>query len=456
ERLGGDRFHAARAETAQVAIDYTNSLFEVARLAGIALAAPVDLGYRHDRAIVMAGHQPLIYHPGLMAKTAALARFAADSDAFGINVVIDTDLGDGGSITWPKISGSNLEIKSATLVGGKTGSEILYSAQRLADRGVIEEIFKELVSDLLTSGLDSSANKAAKAGQLYAALAGQPVAAAHTIVRWASNGGTQRFLEAPLSAVLAAPALSAVLKDLVIDRQRLVSIYNQTLEEYRASHRISNPANPFPNMKVGESSLELPLWIVSSSARRPCVCPKDGLELASDERLVTRGSITTFILRSYCSDLFIHGTGGAKYDLFVDSFAERYLDYKLPRYVVASATRHIKPERVAELERAITLAASIKEMTSKTESFLGQGIFSAAEESELASISLTRQELRDALSKAQSPTERSAVAQRLNAANKIVRELIESGSLRQIIASAPANQAALTRWSYREFPFFLW
>jgi hypothetical protein len=456
ERLGADRFHAARVETARVAIDYTTTLVELAQGVGINLAPPARSQPAYERPIIMAGHQPVIYHPGLLAKTTALARFAADSDALAINIVIDSDLGDGGSITWPRISGANLEIKSASLVGNIAGLETLYSEQRLADKGVIEDIFKELVSDLLVSGLESSANSAAKAGRLYAALAGQPIAIAHTIVRWAIDGGAQRYLEAPLSAVLAEPALSGALKDLVIDRQRLVSIYNQTLEEYRASHRISNPANPFPNMKAGESGLELPLWILKAGARRPCICPQSGLELSSDERLVTRGSITTLLLRSYCSDLFIHGTGGAKYDLFVDSFAERYLAFKLPRYVVASATRHIKPERVAELERAISLAAAIKEMTSKTESFLGQGIFSAVEELELSSISSARHELRDALSKAQAPTERSAVAQRLNATNKRVRELIESGSLRQTIASAPANQAALTRWSFREFPFFLW
>jgi hypothetical protein len=60
------------------------------------------------------------------------------------------------------------------------------------------------------------------------------------------------------------------------------------------------------------------------------------------------------------------------------------------------------------------------------------------------------------LQKASSAEEKSRAAHALNALNKQVREVVETGSLRQHIENAPQNEAALARWSFREFPFFLY
>jgi hypothetical protein len=162
------------------------------------------------------------------------------------------------------------------------------------------------------------------------------------------------------------------------------------------------------------------------------------------------------ILRGFCSDLFIHGLGGGKYDQFVDRCAAAYLGVQLPAFVVASRTRYIFPERVAELQRAVELASKIKEITSKTEQYLNQGIFTTEEEVALRKLILERNTFKEALQSAATPEAKSAAAHTLNDANRKVRSLVETGSLRDVVTNAAAHEAMLARWSYREFPFFLW
>jgi len=211
-------------------------------------------------------------------------------------------------------------------------------------------------------------------------------------------------------------------------------------------------------MKSVEGEMELPLWRIRAGSRRPTfVRPEPSERICEvEEYLAPRGSITTMILRGFCSDLFIHGLGGGKYDQFVDQFAEAYLGVKLPAYVVASRTRHIFPERVADLQRKVELSAKVKEITSKTEQYLGQRIFSADEEEVLRGLVDERNVLRVAIQTAATPEAKSTAAHALNEANRKVRAVVETGSLQEIITNAAAHEALLARWSYREFSFFLY
>jgi len=448
--LGAPLFKAVRDQSLARAIGYTKSLVELAHSKGLRVIADSSERYRQGEAIVMDGHQPLIYHPGLLYKLEALRRLSVDTSAVPIHVVIDTDEGDAGSISWPLVAAGNLEIKRASICS-HGGTNSLYSEQRVADGDTVIRIFNEIKEDLTASGLAQIASRVEEVKFAYVALAGESLIAANSIVRWLFSDTA--MLEVPLSELLKADEFKAILEGFFSDAPRLVEIYNTTLNNYRREHKISNAANPFPNMKVDDRGTEMPLWRILRGAREP-VFNKSERPKQIGEFLATRGSITTLLLRAYCSDLFVHGLGGGKYDRFVEQFAESYLGVTLPGFVVASRTVSLFPEKAAKLSREVELASKVKEMISKTELFLGQGIFTEEEERELKSIITKRDELR---LKLQGPIEsdhRSAVSRELNEANKAVRSIIEQGSLKQTIAGAAANEALLTRWSFREFPFF--
>jgi len=448
--LESSRFKKIRDELFSSATSYTKALVELAHSKGIrAISAPVQK-YTQAETIVMAGHQPVIYHSGLLYKLEALRRLSDDTRALPIHVVIDTDEGEAGIISWPLVSAGNLEIKRAS-IGSHGGRDSLYSEQRVADGDTVTRVFNQIKEDLTTSGLEPVASRAEEVKLAYLALAGESLIAANSIVRWLFSDTA--MLEVPISELLKGDEFKAVLEEFYSDAPRLVEIYNTTLNNYRKEHRITNAANPFPNMKVDDRGTEMPLWMISGGAREP-VFNKSGQPKQVGEFLATRGSITTLLLRAYCSDLFVHGLGGGKYDRFVEQFAQSYLGVTLPRFVVASRTVSLFPEKVAKLSREVELASKVKEMISKTELFLGQGIFTDKEEIELKNIITRRDELRLKLQGPGESDQRSTVSRELNEANKAVRSIIEQGSLKTIIAGAAANEALLARWSFREFPFF--
>ena len=161
------------------------------------------------------------------------------------------------------------------------------------------------------------------------------------------------------------------------------------------------------------------------------------------------------LLRGYCSDLFIHGLGGGRYDRFVTMFASEYQQIELPTFVVASRTRVLDEKRVEKLSASIARARSIKEVVSQTERYLGAGIFSQVEEARLRDLVAYRLKLREQMSKALNADERSATAHALNQANREVREIVQSCSLRVDVEELHRNENLLAQWSYREFPQFL-
>jgi hypothetical protein len=454
ERLGKSRVLAVRNEALAIAKRYTDSLHALAKSCGIELPRyQMDSGPQSGPPIVMTGHQPIVYHPGLMRKEQTLAGFTRDTGAIGLHVIIDSDEGDGGALVWPRVSSGSIELKRASLVESKAlDKKLIFCEQRLRSTEEIGEVFDELCADLVESGLHESDQRVRGISRLYQALAGQPVSAAHSIVRWAISG--RSWCEAPLTDLVGSQGLREVVQDLVNDGERLGSCYNATLDSYRREHKIDNLANPFPNLKVSAEQIELPLWRVVNGVRVPVVWNRGENALAAG-LVCPRGAITTMLLRGYCSDLFIHGLGGARYDRFVDEFAQDYLGVALPKFVVASETRYLFPDEVQAISERLELISNRKELIARTENFFGRGIFSEEEETRLHSIVSERNHLRTVIQGAQSPEERSGAAHALNATNRAVREIVEGGSLRQVIAEAPARQAALRQWSYREFPFFL-
>ncbi len=450
ERLGSERLREVREAVYDAAISYSEMLAGLAKSQGLPVAASNPKKFEYTQPVVMAGHQPVIYHPGLLFKNERLSSFARDNNALAINVIIDTDEGDGGKLVWPLRQAGSLVLKSGTL----TSSEGLYASQRLASAERIRELFHVMSADLATSGLQRAAESTAVLSSLYEGLAGQPIAIGNSLARWRFED--RAYLEVPLSHLLRITAVREVLLSWVNDYETLGATYNSTLELFRADHKIKNPANPFPNMRLDRSSVEVPFWLVGSEERQPLVVARStGPQIGGDRYLAPRGSIVTLLLRGFCSDLFVHGKGGSKYDPFVDRLAESYLGVSLPRFVVASSTKYAFPERLAQVEEAIELKAQYKEIVSHTAKFLGRGLFTSDEERVLEQLASERQALLSRLKDAESPETRSTVAHELNGLNKRIKQVIDGSSLMKRLADAAIPEVVLARWRFREYPFFL-
>lgn len=451
--LGKEKVKSIRQEVVSAARSYSKNLFTLAEQSGVEVHDVSEHNPDGSFPIVMSGDQATLFHPGLLLKTQMLSRLSQETGAIGLHVVIDTDAGDGGEISWPKVSGNQLEVKKSYLVEPEPGNVSGHSLkvpslyQRIRSKSEIIVLFAEIEADLRASGLSHQASHAAHVGRQYAALEKLPIAAAHSIIRWHFE---KRFYdEVPFSLLVKETGLSDVIHDLLGESERFSALYNRCLDRYRAEHKIKNLANPFPNLRKSSEGQELPIWRIGKQGRKTVKVKEGGeIKLELGEFLTSKGGISTLLLRAYCSDLFIHGLGGGSYDKFSELFAREFLGVELPPFVVASQTVVLFPEKVKELSKEITLASQLKEMVARTEHFIGKGIFSETEERLLVPLLQTRRELREKLKRD------SSLENALNDCNRQVRHLIENGTMESRINRAEENKRELARWSFREFPFF--
>ncbi|MCB0335720.1 MAG: hypothetical protein KDD62_05420, partial [Bdellovibrionales bacterium] len=108
-----DAQQSLRAVVTKCAYQYTRELFDS------------DLSM-HDGPLLLTGHQPRVYHPGILVKNTLLERFAKRHKGLGINVIIDTDTGDGGHFYFPQYTNGQISLGQASFAA--PGAET-YGAQ---------------------------------------------------------------------------------------------------------------------------------------------------------------------------------------------------------------------------------------------------------------------------------------------------------------------------------------
>lgn len=446
--IGEECVAHVRREMLEAARGYASQLRACALNVGIPIDSRSERSSNVPLPIVMAGHQPGIYHPGILEKTKRLTMIARETGGVALNIAIDTDEGDAGRVLWPLRQGEEIHIREGVI----TTRMKLYRDQRIIPKAQVGEVFGQMIRDLRGSGHREAADGALRASRLYEALEGESAVVANAVVRKHLCG--DGYDELPLSLLLEAPSVKAFLQRMVDDADCFTAMYNATLEDYRAEHKIKNPANPFPNMEIDAEGVEVPLWEIRGGARNRVVV-RPGQPMPANSLLAPRGSIVTLLLRGVCSDLFIHGTGGAKYDQFVNAFAQALWGEPLPRFVVASATRYLFPERVERYLRARDMKANYKSMVSHTADFFGKGFFSAEDEKTLQPLVTRRSELLALLQHVRTKEERSPIAHELNEINRLVKGAIDASSLAPLLRDAAIDDAVLNRWMCREYPFFL-
>lgn len=453
-RLVGDMVRGVsaqlmRREVLAAAQTFTAGLVATAAERGISLPQP-KREFPDNAPLIMTGHQPLLYHPGLLFKEELLNTFAQAQSGVPISVTIDTDEVDSGRITWPAIHDGVLSARESSLATTRDG---MCGSQTMAQSEAVLGILTEIRADLSRGGMVNLEGSVVSALQLYSKLGGVPVAEAHSIVRRVLTG--HNHLEVPLSAVAGLQESRHFIGTIMADAVGFAALYNEALVEHRREHNIKNAANPFPNMEVSSVQVELPLWTLAGATRQPVRVPLAGGGAVTAQSILPRGSMVTLMLRACCADFFIHGLGGAKYDQFVDRFAAKWLGAELPRFVVASRTQHLFPGKVRQLEAELRLKSQLKEMVSHPQNFVGKGLFSQAEDKLLAEAGVEREGLLALLKQATEGQERSGIAHKLNDLNRRLRDTIHQTQLYQRLQDPACSEAVLRQWRYREFPFFL-
>jgi hypothetical protein len=372
-------------------------------------AVPSDPESEVSRPVIMTGHQPTLFHPGVWFKNFLLSSIARHVVGNGVNLVIDNDVIRAAAIRVPSSQPS--EALTAEIPFDVPSGEVPWEQRYLIEpqlfhsfprrvRHAMEPLtfagqrLATLLLDRLWPYAESSrAAAVADAGRIVRGAASRPIDAenpAFVSIRESIPrpghciAAARRRLEFELGLSsgdieISSPFFTrhfAEFAQLLLARhQEFWAIHNSALESYRSQNRIRSAAHPVPELARVDDWYEVPLWLWShgkSHRRRVFVRSKQGnCELTDQEGILIRSMleknangaspfyqaeidgvhirpralITTMYARLVLSDLFIHGIGGAKYDELTDEIIRRFFGVEPPQYLTATATFRLPIDR---------------------------------------------------------------------------------------------------------------
>lgn len=332
------------------------------------------LTHDEDCPIIMAGHQPALFHPGVWFKNFALSRIASDAGGLAINLVVDNDVATGSSIRVPGIDNTTDRVRPFSIAYDTGGGGVPYEQTTIRDRRCFDSFatrVRTTIAPFVAEPCVTQLWQHAVSAVERCGVAGCALAQSRHALE-AELG--LKTLEVPLGTLCRGTAFSEFLLSILTELPRFRACYNEAADLYRAEHGIRSTAHPVPNLAEQDGWFEAPLWIYADDApvRRAAWVRLANDELVISDRGATGGAsprslridirypklaaeqlaaaaspqfklrpralLTTMYARLVLSDLFLHGIGGAKYDQLGDMIIESYFAIRPPRFMVISAT----------------------------------------------------------------------------------------------------------------------
>ena len=348
---------------------------DVARLAYEFTAAYRDVPPPGDISapLILSGHQPALYHPGVWFKNFLADRLAATASGMAINVIVDNDIAPVPSIA--ALGGTQDDPRPARVAYDVPGPRLPWEMTRVQSLDTLKSFPARLRETLAGFAFEPSVDQFWP-DVVRGVEAGKPLGLAISAARSRREGECGLgVLDVPLSTLSQTDWFLQFVAAILAEAPRFREIYNASVHEYRTAHKIRSQAHPVPDLEQDDDWTEVPFWIGTEEkpARRPLWIRQAGqqwqlsdrqgwlraisangavpqLQALADENvyLRSRALTTTTILRLAASDVFIHGIGGAQYDQVTDAIIRRFFHIDPPRFITATATLHlpVRPPQV--------------------------------------------------------------------------------------------------------------
>jgi hypothetical protein len=333
--------------------------------------APED--FQH---VLLAGHQPQMFHAGVWFKNFALAKLARRHRAVAVNLVIDSDTIKEAALRVP--SGTIDDPVRTVLPFDDATPEIPYEHRALENRALFADFGRqaqramaEIVPDPLIGELwPRVVDRSYETNNL-----GECLSQAR---RQLEGDWGLDTLELPQSQVCQLGAFHWFVAHLLAQLPRFRKIHNEALVEYRRFHHLRSANHPVPDLAADREWLEAPFWLWTPERpqRRRMFVRRRGDEVVVSDRsrieirlpltadgdagraaealaelpargicLRTRALTTTMFARLLLGDLFLHGIGGGLYDQLTDAIVRRFFQFEPPPFMVLSATMLLPVDR---------------------------------------------------------------------------------------------------------------
>jgi hypothetical protein len=353
---------------------------------------------RYGDSLIVGGHQPELFHPGVWFKNFVLHKLAQQHRAVGLNLIIDTDTAKPAVM---RIPGAD---RGMLVPYDRSSPEVPYEERHVADEEAFASFPMRAMEVMRQHDFEPILpefwRRAIGQAQRTPLLGERFVFARRELERrW---GVAQR--EAPMSQVCATPSFARFAWMILHRLADFVTAHNRILDAYRSANRMRSRLHPFPDLASDGDWLEAPFWAWRTGERRRHrlfvnrttagltvragngAWPTLPIERADDfiaawielqrlgYKIRSRALTTTMFARLFLADLFVHGIGGGIYDEVTDFIIRDFFQREPPAYLIASATLLLPLPRHADAESGLRrLERRARDLQYKPELFIAPG-----------------------------------------------------------------------------------
>lgn len=304
-----------------------------------------ELGLATDRPVIATGHQTLLWHPGILAKYLVLHHASVATDCAMANLIVDQHVDRFGEFDVPiQQNDGTLATRRIELTPPRPdvpmGLQEPFDPPETPGHWPFALDSVRLGVDRIISSVRAHRSKPNAALQMAAALD-------ELMSRWVPS--VPNVTATDLGETTLAREMLA---RMVNDPHAMAAAYNRAVAAV--------PEAGIPPLLVRDDYVEVPLWRIRPDGRRMRAydndvqqwldAPGDAGRLASEGRmrLLPRALFMTALVRLGMCDLFIHGTGGTKYDRAMEQWMRRWLGIEVAPSAVVSATLRLPLGRGVE------------------------------------------------------------------------------------------------------------
>ncbi len=452
--------------------------------------------------IIQSGHQPVFFHPGIWIKNIFLNHLIKSplpDKSLGLNIILDNDICKDLNLLLPVLhSKGNLRVEEINFLSSALAPNLPFeeypcpSLEQISkfNRDIIHRLklsesenkdilnnFKNFARCLENSSRFCRQNH--KRGNL-----GEFLGLARRLYEQEIEPA---YLEIPFSKICDSDEFLSFFLEIIKNIKSFSEIYNNKLNEYRKLFKIRNRVHPSPNLMIKENLIEIPFWIWGEGDQRRKIfilreeeknylynnaCGKiflieeDGFKslfslkaLLKEQGLKIRPKalLLTLYNRLFISDLFIHGFGGAKYDLVTDEIIREFFKVEPPHFLVASLTLHLnfKSSPGTFDSKIPALKKKIRDLEFNPERYVEELSLSKKEEIRIGKLVGKKIELLKKIKGVSSSVEKREISEEIKAINNfIVEEIIPlKYELNRKIEKEEEKVKQAKVYTFREFPY---
>jgi hypothetical protein len=455
----------ARRETVAAAVAATDRM-------GLETASAGD----SDGPIVMTGHQPVMYHPGVWAKVFVAARIARTTGGTAIECVVDSDAWERVGLTAPcgdPVSRCFVDLARAP------GEASYFASAPAPSLEEIDAFATEAVRILDTLGLPEVSERFSRFCDLLRERTdARNLAEAVTSARRAyeSPAGIA-YLDVPITEQGLTESFALFAAHVAADARAFASIHNDSLERHRREQSVRSSSHPFPDLETTDSEVELPFWYLDGASRKAVwarqtggsvdltvdgepvarIDPEASRPYSRDVRLAPRAIALTLFNRLAVCDLFVHGAGGASYDVVTEDVCRRFFGVELPAFGAVTLTKRLPMDLPDDTEaRSAKLKQRLHRIEHNPDRFLDVADLEETDAERAEDLARAKARLVDEI---RSPeADKKALGARIKEVNRELATVLEplAEQTRAEIAELERIAGERAVLEDRTYPFCLW